>query len=660
VVSVFLVYGRTPHAEANDSLRVPILVYHRFGPVVADGMTVTTPVFAAQLQYLQAHAYTVIPLRQLVAYYVGAGPQPPPHCLDAPVTTYWPEFGANGKMTISIRELLTHYSGLRPDLDLQRPWSGDDSALRLIVAEKPVAPPGSRFLYSDINFAILGELVRRASGLSLDRYCTEHIFAPLGMMDTAFRPSVARASRIAPTEPRYGQMQVGIVHDPTAYRMDGIAGHAGLFSTADDLAAFAQMLLDEGSNKGVRILQPFTVERMSRPQTPLHATRLRGLGWDLGVPFVSNAMNRMLSLPYGHTGFTGTSLWIEPQSKTYVVILTNRVHPSGRGDVRALRAQVAQVMAAALEPSTNLAAEQNETRGEKIQSGLDVLAEEQFAPLAGLRVGLITNHTGRDSNGRRTIDLLRAALHVNVVALFSPEHGLYGKADDKVASGTDATTTLPVHSLYGSVLRPTDAMLNGVDALVFDMQDAGARFYTYVTTMAYAMEAAARKGIDFYVLDRPNPIDGVHVQGPVLDADLLSFTGYFSLPVRRGMTVGELAQLFNVEKKIGVKLHVILMRGYQRTEWYDDTGLPWIAPSPNLRTLEQATLYPGVAIVEGANVSVGRGTRSPFEVIGARWVLQALKSGQDPRLIVQRWQQPLENFRALRSRYLLYAEAPVY
>lgn len=663
--------------------------------------------------------------------------------LEDPVSTYWPEFAVHGKASITVRDLLTHYSGLRADLDLRSPWSGYDTALKLIAAEKPVAPRGSRFIYSDINFEVLGELVQRVSGLPLDQYCAQRIFAPLGMADTAFRPSPAQARRVAPTEPRYGKMQTGIVHDPTAYRMDGVAGHAGLFSTADDLAVFAQMLLDEGNGKAAHILQPSTIEQMTKPQTPPHAARLRGLGWDLGVPFAPGGAIRALPRSYGHTGFTGTSLWIDPTSKSYVILLTNRVHPNGTGDVRALRTQLARVAAAALESNTGAAEERKENLKGKLKIGIEVLAEEQFAPLVGLRVGLMTNHTGRSSSGRRTLDLLHTAPGVNLVAIFSPEHGLDGKADAKVASGTEAATTLPVHSLYGSVLRPTDAMLNGIDALVFDIQDAGARFYTYITTMAYALEAAARKGIDFYVLDRPNPIDGAHVQGPILDRALISFTGYFPLPVRHGMTVGELAQLFNAENKINAKLHVIPMQGYQRTDWYDDTGLPWIAPSPNLRTVTQATLYPGVAIVEGANVSVGRGTATPFELlgapwmkesqlaaylnqrripgvrflptdftptadryatrlcygvrikvedrsvldapalgvelasalyrlypqhfqlenilgmIGARWVVQALQTGQDPRIIAQRWRQPLEKFRTLRSQYLLYAEAPV-
>jgi uncharacterized protein YbbC (DUF1343 family) len=225
-----------------------------------------------------------------------------------------------------------------------------------------------------------------------------------------------------------------------------------------------------------------------------------------------------------------------------------------------------------------------------------------------------------DAAGRSTLKLLLKAPGVKVRAIFSPEHGLDGALDEKIASGRDPATGLPVYSLYGKVTRPAPEMLKGLDALVYDIQDVGARFYTYITTMAYALEAAAAHGLDFYVLDRPNPINAAIVQGPVLDPSLKSFTGYFPLPVRYGMTPGELAQLFNRENRIGAKLHVVRMEGYRRDMWFDETGLPWVNPSPNIRSLNQAIFYPAVGLAESANVSVGRGTPWPFEVIGAPWI----------------------------------------
>ena len=255
-----------------------------------------------------------------------------------------------------------------------------------------------------------------------------------------------------------------------------------------------------------------------------------------------------------------------------------------------------------------------------MQTGLDVLEIQKFAPLKGKRVGLITNHTGLDAQEKTTIDRLAHAPGVTLVALFSPEHGLAGKMDDKVTSTKEPSTGLPVYSLYGETKRPTDEMLNGIDALVFDIQDAGVRFYTYTTTMGYCMEAAAKKGIAFYVLDRPNPIGGEIVEGPMLDDDKRDFVAYFPLPVRYALTIGELAQLYNTENKIGADLHVIQMKNWHRNYFYDSTGLRWVPPSPNLRTTKGAILYPGLEILQNAGISVGRGTEAPFEIFGAPWM----------------------------------------
>ncbi|MBZ5513368.1 MAG: DUF1343 domain-containing protein [Acidobacteriia bacterium] len=557
------------------------------------------------------------------------------------VGKYWPEFEANGKQEITVRELLTHYSGLPPDLELKPEWSGYETAMKMIVAAAPVDPPGTRFIYSDVNFETLGELVRRVSGQPLDVYCSEHIFKPLGMKDTRFKPPRALRPRIAPTEYQYGtsgKMLWGEVHDPTAYNMGGVSGNAGLFSTAADLAVFAQMLLDGGSSHGVRILSPLAIEKMTTAQNPWNQLALRGLGWDIDSSFSSNRGDLFPIGSYGHTGFTGTSIWIDPVSQTYVIFLSNRVHPDGKGDVVSLRARVANVVAAALDavqgreilarpsPLTGFAeiANSYRTRGARngqVETGIDVLEAEGFAPLVGLRVGLITNPTGRDRQGRRTVDLLFRAPGVKLKAIFGPEHGFDGtRAEGAVGSTRDPATGLPVYSLYGETPRPTDTMLEGLDALVVDIQDVGVRFYTYTTTLAYAMEAAAKKGLRVFVLDRPNPINGLSVEGPMLDRDLTSFVGYFPMPIRHGMTVGELAEMFNAENKMGVKLVVIKMRGWERADWFDETGLTWVDPSPNLRNLTEAILYPGVAMAEGANVSVGRGTDTPFELVGAPWI----------------------------------------
>jgi len=256
-----------------------------------------------------------------------------------------------------------------------------------------------------------------------------------------------------------------------------------------------------------------------------------------------------------------------------------------------------------------------------VQSGLDVLRAQDFAPLRGKRVGLVTNHTGRARDGATAIDLFFNAKDVKLVALFSPEHGIRGILDADVPAEVDAKTKLPILSLYGDTRRPTAAMLQGLDAIAIDLQDVGSRFYTYMTTMAFVMEEAAKVKLPVFVLDRPNPVNGWQVEGPALDKEQASFVGYFPpMPVRHGMTMGELAKLFNAENKIGADLTVIPLKNWKRDQWFDETALPWISPSPNMRNMNEAALYTGVGAIEYTNVSVGRGTDTPFEHVGAPWI----------------------------------------
>lgn len=558
------------------------------------------------------------------------------------VVRYLPEFGQNGKEDITVRQLLTHYSGLAPDLDLKIPWEGRETAYKMAFAEKPDTPPGSGFVYSDINFIVLGALVERVSGESLDHYSGTHVFTPLKMMHTRYLPPKAWRARIAPTQfDDHDHMLRGEVHDPTALRMGGVAGHAGLFSTADDLGKFAQTLLDGGRG----ILSAQTVEKMTTAEQPPNATSVRGFGWDIDTPFSTNRGELLPVGSYGHTGFTGTSIWIDPTTRTYIILLTNAVHPRGQGNAIGLRTKVATAVAAAMpltvEETEKLRWESvtgyNEAqsagrrlaaRNGNVKTGIDVLEEHGFDALKSgegkRKIGLVTNQTGVDAEGRRTIDVLASAPGVSLEAIFSPEHGVTGTVDTtEIGNSKDAATGVPVYSVYGATdaaRRPSLEVLKGLDAVVFDIQDAGVRFYTYETTLGYFLEAAAKAGIEVIVLDRPNPITGSFVQGPVADAGQERFTNYFSVPVRHGMTMGELAQMFNTERGIGVKLKVIAMEGWLRGDWYDSTGLTWINPSPNLRSLREAELYPGVALIEGTNVSVGRGTDTPFEWIGAPWI----------------------------------------
>ncbi len=531
-----------------------------------------------------------------------------------PVTTYLPEF-QGGKTDITVRDLLIHFSGLRGDLDLDPAWSGYENGIKRAMADKPVAPAGTQFIYSDINFELLGEIVRRVSGEPLDQFARENVFEPLGMKDTMFRPPASLIPRIAPTEvdPATGKPWRGVVHDTTSRYMGGVAGHAGLFSTADDLARYLEMWLGMGERDGVRLFSPLTIERFSSNAAPTTQPIRRGLGWDIDSPYSSNRGELYPIGGYGHTGFTGPAVWIDPGTHSFLVIMTNRVHPKGGHSINPWRSRVATVVAAGLK---------TDTVGGNTMTGLDVLAQQDFTPLKGRRVGLITNQTGVDRSGRRNVEVMRAG-GVNIVALFSPEHGITGQQDQtEIADSIDAASGIPIRSLYGAGRqRPTKEMLQGVDTLVFDIQDAGARFYTYSCTMLYALEEAAKAHLAFYVLDRPNPIDGRHVEGPVLEDELASFVGCYDMPVRHGLTMGELALMANTERKLGADLHVIAMRNWRRVQMFDETGLPWINPSPNMRSLNAAILYPGIALLEATkDYSVGRGTDTPFEQIGADWI----------------------------------------
>lgn len=559
--------------------------------------------------------------------------------LDDPVCRYLPEFAGGGREAVTIRHLLTHTSGLRPDISLKPDWSGYAAGLKLCLAETLTARPGERFIYSDTGPILLGEIVRRITGRGLDEFLAAEVYRPLRMHDTGFNPPPGQRGRVAPTEVENGAPVRGVVHDPRARRLGGVAGHAGLFSTAADLARFARMMLQDGELEGVRIFRPETVRLMTSVQTPPGLPR-RGLGWDIDSAYAGPRGELFPLGSFGHTGWTGTSLWIDPFSQTFVLFLSNRNHPDERGSVTALRRQLGTLAAQAVRdfnfsfvpgalapvPAAGASGARSSVPAPvsrpaapgAVLNGIDVLARQNFVPLRGLRVGLITNHTGHDRSRRSTIDLLRAAPGVTLVALFSPEHGLRGTLDEKVGDSVDERTGLPIFSLYGERRAPTPEQLAGLDALVFDIQDIGCRFYTYISTLGLAMEAAARAGKKFFVLDRVNPINGRAVEGPV-HTGASTFVAFHRLPLRHGMTVGELARLFNAERGWGCDLTVIRLEGWSRAQWWDQTGLPWTNPSPNMRRLSAALLYPGVGLLESA-VSVGRGTDTPFEVVGAPYV----------------------------------------
>ncbi len=618
--------------------------------------------------------------------------------LNDTIGKFFPEIADENAKKVTIQQLLTHVSGYAPDFDLREKWTGRDGMLNALYKEKLRQPSGTKFVYSDINFIVLGEIVNRfwdvAGDIGFhggdkdykeDYFADRLIFSELNLRNTFFidnditkpKKSVELLVKeedliphIAPTENIKGQNSYlgskfegddktgnqilrGQVHDPTSFRMGGVAGHAGLFSTGDDLARYCQMLLNGGILDGKRVLSANTVARMTAPIVVSEDGATRGLGWDMNTSFSSNRGELFPLGSFGHTGFTGTSVWIDRVSQTFVVFMSNRVHPDGKGDVTPLRAKIATIAASAIEDtpveairlaediySSQISAQipefrnrvvaanaprivfsNNKPQNVNVLNGIDVLEKNGFKELNNLRVGLVTNHTGKDLSGAATIDVLKNAPNVKLVALFAPEHGIRGELDEEgIKDSVDSKTGLPVYSLYGETRRPKQENLKDLDAIVYDIQDVGARFYTYTATLKNVLEEAAKAGKPVYILDRPNPINGLIVEGSLADEDKLNFIAAHTIPVRYGLTIGELGMMMNTERKIGADVKVIKMENWTRDLWFDETNQTWVNPSPNMRSLTEATLYPGIGLLETTNVSVGRGTDTPFEVVGAPYI----------------------------------------
>ncbi|MGI4829322.1 MAG: sodium:solute symporter family transporter [Janthinobacterium lividum] len=679
---------------------------------------------------------------------------------DTPLDHYLPAFNPSHdpiRAQVTLRLLLTHFSGEAPDVDLKDPWgrAAPDKAegIRRALTTPLAGTPGAKMVYSDINFILLGALVEKLSGQRLDDYAREHIFQPLGMKDTRYlafdqacgadtvgaaivryhetractpgtwspflrkntAPTAHDDEGTAATNPDFNHLLRGTVHDPTTRRMGGVAGHAGVFSTAHDMSLFAQAFLDKlARNTGAFPLKQSTLQLLTTPEQPGHTPNqlaaanaaeqaslaageksatgnpdllapnypaikgqvLRGFGWDIDSGY-SKPRGRLFPIgSFGHTGFTGTSLWMDPASDTFVLLLANAIHPHPGAPISNFRGEIATAAAEALHlyvavpgssTSSNAQRRTSQLATEQIHSttsgsgadsesetppsvpalattvrtltGIDVLESTHFAVLneaakrhAGtLRLGLLTNQTGLDNQGRRTVDILNATRlredGIELTTLFSPEHGIFGRQDtEHLNAETDTATGLHVTSLYGAHdadRRPSHDQLKDLDAVVIDLQDAGVRFYTYETVVGYFLEAAAHEksafshDLEIIVLDRPNPIGGDQIGGPVSDPGTESYINYMPLPLRHGLTLGELARFINTAKQLGVHLTVVPLQNWHRNEYFEQTALPWVNPSPNLRSLTAATLYPATAFLELTNISVGRGTTSPFELFGA-------------------------------------------
>ena len=508
----------------------------------------------------------------------------------------------------TIEQLLTHTSGL-PAVTSLAPYDLEDrgEALRGVFAEAAGRrdPPGT-YRYSDVGFIALGEVLARLHAMPLEDLVDEKLAAPLGLRDLAYGPR-RDDPRVAPTEraPRRAApgeaapIVWGETIDPRAWRLDGVAGHAGLFASADDLARFAEAMLDG------RALRPETLATVTEArELPSRGGPVRrGLGVDMETPPGLSASS------FGHGGYAGVWLWIDPAQDLYVVVATHRVHPDGEGRAGPLRAQVARIAsearARALPPMEGGPA-----------LGIDVLRSAGFAPLAGRRIALLTHAAAVARDGRRTVELLRETDALTLVRIFTPEHGLQGDAEGHVGDGM--LGEIPLVSLFGRRRDPPEGSLADVDVLVVDLQDVGARFYTYFATMHRLLVAAAEASVPVWVLDRPNP-QGRQVAGWVSTAEARSFVNHSPLPVLHGLTAAEMAALLRARNDLTVELHPIPMAGWDGEPW-PAAGLRWVPPSPNLPSLDAVALYPGLALVEGANVAVGRGTDEPFQRLGAPWL----------------------------------------
>ncbi len=546
--------------------------------------------------------------------------------INAPISHYVPDFSNNGRDAALVRDLLTHSSGLPPYKNYLEnpPTAAEDRTDRLQAVVADIcstalnSPPGARFIYSDLGFILLGYILEQVAGASLAELADREIFAPLGMKCTRFVPPAEWAEKCAATEVIDGEPLQGVVHDENARYLGGTAGHAGLFSTAADLARYCSALLSalDGSRDDF-VLAPAAARAMCTPQSR-HPGNERGFGWDVASPYCLQPRGAFFPPgSFGHSGFTGTSIWIDAASGAWLVLLTNRVHPTRDGIVARLRGRIASAVAAQL--IAHPRPPRIVTGRCRTLTGLEVARKRGFEMLRGKRLGLVVNHTAVDRQRRHLIDILRDA-DLEIVRLFAPEHGLEGRLDEKFGDTRDARTGLPVISLYGQRQAPSPEDLDGLDALVYDIQDLPVRFYTYTATMVLCMRAAAEAGVEMIVFDRPGMWRMDVVAGPVNERPFSSLAQYHPLPVLHAMTAGELARYANEQYGIGCELTVVECEGLAREMWFDATGLPWLNPSPNLRSLKAAILYPAIGLLERCNISVGRGTEAPFELFGAPWI----------------------------------------
>lgn len=520
--------------------------------------------------------------------------------LDAPVSAYLP-IPAFGRFTV--RHCLTHTAGLNPGMPLYKECSSLNEMLQHYAELELSWEPGSRRRYSDVSFMILGKVVELAARDALDAFCMKRVFRPLQMEDTCFNPPKQWAARCAATEQCQwrGRVIRGVVHDENAYAVGGVSGHAGLFSTAADLARFCRAML------GGKLLKPETLAGMRRlGQVPTYPWQ--GLGWKLD-PWASGSEGFLPSrAAIGHTGWTGTSLWMDFDSGVFAILLANTCHPSrDRRDSSTLRHVFYQAVAEAFYPDTA-----------NVHSGLDRLLWDDLGAIRGKRLAVLTNSAAVDQLNRPLLEVFSLEPSAAVQRIYSPEHGFNGKAEagEHVASAAGA---IPVTSLYGDREAPSRDELAGIDLFVVDLPDIGSRYYTYMATMKRCLAACGEAGVPVTVLDRPNPVGGSILEGPIAEqcgADVCCAP----IPARHGMTLGELARFFASAMPKVPNLAISELDGWRRELFFAQCALPWMAPSPNMPDADTAVLYTGTCLFEGTNLNEGRGTGTPFQLIGAPWL----------------------------------------
>lgn len=522
--------------------------------------------------------------------------------LDQPVSAFIPLANLE---KITLRHLITHTSGL----PAWRPWytevSGRLPYVERIAAEAGDARPGVRREYSDLGFILLARVVEQVSQDSFDAFCARHIFEPLQMKDTCFKPPETLRERCAPTEESLerGHLIRGEVHDDNAFAQGGVSGHAGLFSTAEDLERFCRALMDG------RLLPERTLDEMTRiGQVPCYPWQ--GLGWWLD-PCTSWANGYLPSrTAMGHTGWTGTCIWMDRVNRLYAILLSNTCHPDKtRRNNKELRRRFYTPVSAAFYPDTTNA-----------HTGLDGLMRNGFEALQGKRLAVLANTASVDQLGRPLLEALAFDKSLQLRYIYSPEHGFTGSAEagEKVASQQGI---VPIISLYGDRKRPSPDELKDIDLFLVDLPDIGVRYYTYMATMKDCMEACAARNVPMLILDRPNPAGGAILEGP-LAAKYGSAVCCAPIPIRHGMTLGELALYFKRTffSKTALQVDICQADNWWRELQFDGCGLPWTPPSPNIPNIESALMYAGTGLFEGLNLNEGRGTNTPFLVCGAPWL----------------------------------------